>query len=110
MIVRYDYDARRWVHSAGIVISAREAVLLEALARGLTTAEMSRATGMERGTYYNAQTRLKYYFGIPVKTQEGQNQLLKIATDLYGGHPIAQTPRSEPRDATCKANYREITR
>ena len=82
--MRYDYDARRWVHSAGVVITAREATLLEALAKGMTTAEMSKATGMERGTYYNAQTRLKKYFGIPVKNQEGQNRLLSIAMDLYG--------------------------
>ena len=100
MIVRYDYDAQRWVHSAGIVITAREATLLEALAKGITTAEMSRATSMDRGTYYNAQTRLKHYFGIPVKTQAGQNQLLKIAMDLYGDHPlIRQRGRSSNRDA-----------
>ena len=84
IIVRYDFDARRWVHSAGIVVTPREATLLEALAKGLTIREMQIATCMDPATYFAAQTRLKTYFGLSRKRLEGHHQLLKIAMDLYG--------------------------
>lgn len=84
LIVRYDYDARRWVHSAGIVVTPREATVLEALAKGHGPAEMARACGVQTGTFYAAQARLKQYFGIRAKSAKGQRELLQIAMDLYG--------------------------
>ncbi len=101
IIARYDFGARRWVHSAGVMLTPRESSLLEGLAKGITTREVAEACGMRPATFFNAQTRLKHYFGIPLKTQQGQHQLVKIAMDLYGGHWIGETPHGKPRGATC---------
>ncbi len=84
ILIRYDYDAGRWIHSAGIVITPREATLLEALARGHGPASMAQGTASPNNSFYAAQARLKQYLGIPVRSAQGQRQLLKIAMDLYG--------------------------
>jgi DNA-binding CsgD family transcriptional regulator len=86
IIIRYDFDRERWVHSAGIVITPREAVLLEALANGHGPSSMAHGAGASVGTFYAAQARLKQYLGIPIKSAKGDLQLRKIAMDLYGAH------------------------
>lgn len=97
IIARYDFDARRWVHSSGVVLTPREATLLEGLAKGISTREVAQAAGMKAASFFNSQSKLKHYFGIPLKTEEGRHQLLKIAMDLYGP---SKTPHGEPQGAT----------
>lgn len=84
IIVRYDYDAQRWVHSAGIVVTPREATVLEALAKGHSPGSIAEALGTSTNTFWAAQARLKKYFGIEPKSSLGHRRLLKIAMDLYG--------------------------
>lgn len=81
IIIRYDYNSGRWIHSAGIVITPREATVLEAMANGHGPRNMAIGAGASVATFYAVQARLKQYLGITVR---GSNQLLKIAMDLYG--------------------------
>ena len=83
VIVRYDFDRRKWIHSAGILVTPREATVLEALANGHGPAEMAKACGVTTDTFYAAQARLKKYFGITARDAKGHRELLKIAMDLY---------------------------
>lgn len=84
IIIRYDFDRGRWIHSAGILITPREVTVLEALARGHGPANMARGAGTSPATFYDAQCRLKQYLGIPKRSAMGQRELLRIAMDLYG--------------------------
>ncbi len=102
MLIRYDYDAGRWIHSAGIIITPREATVLEALANGHGPANMAAGAGTSPATFYAAQARLKQYLGIPVRSAKGQQQLLKIAMDLYGHNaPILASPSASRRGASA---------
>lgn len=84
IIIRYDYDRGRWIHSAGILVTPREVTVLEALARGHGPANMAQGAGTSPATFYHAQCRLKQYFGIERNSAKGHRELLKIAMDLYG--------------------------
>lgn len=84
IIVRYDFEARRWKHSAGIVLTAREAAVLAMLAYSPTDSEIAIAAACSISSVEKTIHNLKVRFRTGDPGHPGsRSKLVKIANDLF---------------------------
>lgn len=84
IIVRYDVDRKKWIHSAGLMLSARESAVMWALAHYNDQKTMAKALCCSESSIENAMYHLKRRFNIAnPATQSARIALRAIAIDLF---------------------------
>ena len=81
--MRWDFQRRKWMHSAGIVLNAREASVLACLAYAPTDAEISTAVGVAISTVEMCVRNLKAKFRTNGCEMISRSKLIQIANDLF---------------------------
>ena len=78
IIVRYDMDVGQWMHSPGVVLTARETAVIAALASAEPTKVACRAACCSEKLFDNTVVILKRRFGV-----QHRIELIAIAQQLF---------------------------
>lgn len=83
ILVRYDFDNHRWMHSPGIALSPTESAVLASLQYGAKNKEIARAICLSESRVEKIIIGMKRKFNTSGCPAISRSQLMKISKDLF---------------------------
>jgi hypothetical protein len=83
IIVRYDFNKRKWAHSPGILLTETESVVLASLIWGATNKEIEKAVCLSQSRVEKILIILRQKFHTSGCPSISRKQLQQIASDLF---------------------------